>query len=181
MKRLIHFLLLLLPLTLLTNNPAIAGNNAEPLEWDQLIPPGQSVENLVEEYRQKYNIDELPDGDPILVELMKKLQTLQKNAPLNEALDGRLVKLAGYVVPLETDGQKSTEFILVPYFGACIHVPPPPANQTVYVTVKNKEGAAIRKLYDVVWVTGRITTQRFNADIADAGYTLEAVAVEPYL
>jgi hypothetical protein len=84
------------------------------------------------------------------------------------------------VVPLETDGKRTSEFLLVPYFGACIHVPPPPANQTILVKTKAKEGAEIRKLYDVVWVTGVLKTELFVGDLAHAGYRIDAHQVDPY-
>ncbi len=158
-----------------------ATSDPQVLEWDDLVPADYDPEQIVEEYRRKYNIDELPDDDPILVELIQKLKILDKNAPLKETLNGKPVKIAGYVVPLQGDGQKTTEFLLVPYFGACIHVPPPPSNQTIYVSTIDKNGADIRKLYDVVWVTGIIRTQRFSSELADAGYMIEAQSIEPYL
>ena len=95
-----------------------------------------------------------------------------------EALNGKLVKMPGFVVPLEFDGTEVSEFLLVPYFGACIHVPPPPANQIVYV--KSQKKGLIDGLFDVVWVTGKMNTVRFNSDLGEAGYTLEASAVVPY-
>jgi hypothetical protein len=103
-----------------------------------------------------------------------------KSAPVNDSLAGKTVRLPGFVVPLETDGEKSSEFLLVPYYGACIHVPPPPANQTIHVTTRDKKGATIRQLFDVVWVTGVIDVEQFSSDLADAGYTIDATKVEPY-
>ena len=102
------------------------------------------------------------------------------NAPIKPSLNGKVVKLPGYVVPLETDGKKTSEFLLVPYYGACIHVPPPPASQTVFVTTKDKKGAKIRGLFDVVWVTGVMTAERQSTEMAEAGYTITASLVEPY-
>lgn len=153
---------------------------AQELEWDDLIPKGFNPDAVFEQYQKKYNIDDLPDDDPHVKELMKKLEEMLKSSPVNTDLNGKVVKLPGYVVPLETDGRKSSQFLLVPYYGACIHVPPPPANQTVYVTTKDKKGAAIRRLFDVVWVTGVMKAQKLSTDMADAGYTIDAVKVEPY-
>ncbi|MCW8949601.1 MAG: DUF3299 domain-containing protein, partial [Sedimenticola sp.] len=96
------------------------------------------------------------------------------------ALNGKTIKLPGFVVPLETDGQHTSQFLLVPYYGACIHVPPPPANQTVHVTMRDNKGAEIRQLFDTVWVTGVIKTEKLTTDMADAGYTIQATRVEPY-
>ncbi len=161
-------------------NAAEAAETAQELEWTDLMPKGYNPDDLVEEYQKKYNIADLSDDDPVVKEMMKKMDAMLKSSPLNTELNGKLIKLPGYVIPLETDGQKTPEFLLVPYFGACIHVPPPPANQTVFVTTQDKKGAAIRKLYDVVWVTGVITTSKQTTDLADAGYTISASKVEPY-
>jgi len=68
---------------------------------------------------------------------------------------------------------------LVPYYGACIHVPPPPANQTVYVNAEPGRGTR-PKLFDVVWVTGTLRVERVESELAAAGYALEAIKVEPY-
>jgi hypothetical protein len=76
------------------------------------------------------------------------------------------------------DGAELKEFFLVPYFGACIHVPPPPPNQIVFVrSDKAVEGVGVM---DVVWVYGKIKAERFRSDLGDAGYTLPADRVEPY-
>lgn len=160
--------------------PSIAASAPKEIEWTALIPDDYNPDSLLAEYQEKYNIDELPDDSPILNELMRKIVEMRNFAPTNSELNGQLIKLPGFVVPLETDGQKSSEFLLVPYYGACIHVPPPPANQTVHVTTKDKEGANIRKLFDVVWVTGLIKTETLSTDLADAGYTITATKVEPY-
>jgi hypothetical protein len=82
------------------------------------------------------------------------------------------------VVPLDFDAQELTEFLLVPYFGACIHVPPPPANQIVYV--KSDKGIAIDKLYDAVVIQGQMETAAVASALAQAGYTLHATDVSPY-
>jgi len=167
-------------ITLAVSGLGVAENGVQELEWTELVPEGFSPDALLEEYQEKYNIDELEDDDPLIQELQVKLKELWSSAPVNTALNGRTVKLPGFVVPLESDGVHSSEFLLVPYYGACIHVPPPPANQTVYVTVLDKKGAEVRKLFDTVWVTGVINTEQLSTDMADAGYTLQATKVEPY-
>ena len=172
--------LLLILLLLLLTTKANAGKAAKELDWEALIPEGFNPVAIIEDYQKKYNIDELPDDDPKVKDLMDKLNAMLKNSPVKKSMNGKLIKLPGYVVPLETDGKKSSEFLLVPYYGACIHVPPPPSNQTVYVTTKDKKGATVRKLFDVVWVTGIIKTEKLSTELADAGYKIEATKVEPY-
>ena len=93
-------------------------------------------------------------------------------------LDGRKVRLPGFVVPLDFDGTGTSEFLLVPYFGACIHVPPPPPNQIVYVTTQ--PGYPLQDVFDAVWVTGVISTQAHLNEVGDAGYTMQAATVEPF-
>ena len=100
------------------------------------------------------------------------------DAPVVKALDGQSVSLPGFVVLLEGDSELITEFLLVPYFGACIHVPPPPPNQLVHVTIKG--GVPIDSLYDAIVVTGVIKTQTWSGEIAQVGYQMQAVGVAPF-
>jgi hypothetical protein len=145
------------------------------LKWEDLIPAGYNPYEILE----NYNTDSLTDADPKAAELLAKLREAWSMAPVVKALDGKTVKLPGFVVPLEHDGEKVSEFLLVPYFGACIHVPPPPANQTVYV-VTEAGSATKQKLFDTVWVTGKLSVKRTGNELGDAGYTLQASQVIPY-
>jgi uncharacterized protein len=97
-------------------------------------------------------------------------------APVVAELNGKRVKLGGYVVPLDFDATKVTEFLLVPFVGACIHVPPPPANQIVYV--KAPGGVTIKGQFDPVYVTGTLTTEGQFTGLADTGYSLAAETVD---
>jgi hypothetical protein len=127
------------------------------------------------------------DVDDLLArrqELAAKRQ-VQKNA-VNPALNGKLVRIPGYMLPLEFSGKAVSEFLLVPWVGACIHTPPPPPNQIVHVkTGKPFEMAGI---FSPVWVTGQLATgatkkSLFLVDGAsdiDIGYSLQATEVEPY-
>ena len=157
------------------SSTAVSADGAEEIEWDSLIPDDYRPDKILE----KYDIDNLADDDPRAAELQKELQALWDQAPVRQELDQRRVKLPGFVVPVETDAEESTGFLLVPYYGACIHVPPPPANQTVYVVTEKGKGTR-PKVFDVVWVTGDLTVQRIANDVAEAGYTIYASNVEPY-
>jgi hypothetical protein len=102
-------------------------------------------------------------------------------------LDGKLIKMPGYILPLEYNGKMITQFLLVPFVGACVHVPPPPANQIVHVTTK--EGFLDAGIFAPVYVTGRLKAAGVksrslylkdgNVDVA-FGYTLEGTDIEPY-
>ncbi len=117
-------------------------------------------------------------------EIVEKRQA-QENAVVKE-LDGVLIRMPGYVLPVEFDGQNVIEFFLVPYVGACIHVPPPPPNQMVHVQTDNP--IEVRGLYDPVWVTGTMSTAgktnpwtSFDGVLEiSAGYSMQADGVEPY-
>lgn len=150
-------------------------SNAQELDWDALIPEDWRPEALMGDA----DIDSLSDDDPRAQQLLDKLKELWDQAPVVPTLDGQRVKLPGFVVPLEMDAEKIDEFLLVPYYGACIHVPPPPANQTVHVVTR--EGKAFEGgLFDVVWVTGTMRVERLSSDLAEAGYRLEDASVMPY-
>lgn len=149
--------------------------NAREFDWDALIPEDWQPETLFEQY----NVDELSDDDPRAQELLEKLLALWKEAPVVPALEGQRIKLPGFVVPLEMDTQKIDQFLLVPYYGACIHVPPPPANQTVHV-VTRKGRAFEGELFDTVWVTGTMRVERLESELAISGYRLEDALVAPF-
>ena len=83
------------------------------------------------------------------------------------------------MVPLKTVGdQRIVEFFLVPYYGACIHVPPPPPNQIIHVTYK--PGFTLDVLYEPVWVQGTLKTESVENDIGASSYTLVSEQIEPY-
>lgn len=115
---------------------------------------------------------------PVDINHNGNMSQVEPNAPLVEALNGQYVKIPGFVVPLTGDSDNITEFLLVPYFGACVHVPPPPSNQIVYV--KFSDGVPITNLYDAVWVTGLLSTEGWQGDIASVGYTLSGEAVSDF-
>jgi hypothetical protein len=105
-----------------------------------------------------------------------------------EELNNKRVRMPGYLLPLELDGTRVTEFFLVPYVGACIHVPPPPPNQIVHVKLDANVSYQSKKLFEPVWVTGMISTLATvkelylvdgSADI-QTGYSMKANRVEPY-
>ncbi|NIZ11117.1 DUF3299 domain-containing protein [Pseudooceanicola sp. HF7] len=92
--------------------------------------------------------------------------------------NGETVQLSGFVVPLDYEGTAITAFMLVPYVGACIHVPPPPANQLVLVT--SAKPYESRGLFEAVTVTGMFGTAATATQLADVGYALSADRVTPY-
>src|SRR5690554_5892998 len=100
------------------------------------------------------------------------------DAPMVASLDGKKIKIPGYVVQLEGDADKVTQFLLVPYYGACVHVPPPPPNQIVLVDFP--DGVKYEDTFDAVWVEGEIKVERVEGDVAVVGYRLTAATVTPF-
>jgi uncharacterized protein len=155
--------------------PELTATTPQDLDWDTLIPEDWQPDTLFDQY----DLNSLQDDDPQAKELMGKLKQLWAEAPVVPALDGKLVRLPGFIVPVESESTSITEFLLVPYYGACIHVPPPPANQTVYVKLA-PEQAFEGELFDTVWVTGTLKVTPTSSDLADAGYRIDATGIAPY-
>jgi hypothetical protein len=143
------------------------------ITWEELVPkdwdPGKALKGI--------DLSQLDDSDPRANELLMKLQELSNNAPTNPALNGVEVKIPGFIVPLEENKGEVTEFLLVPYFGACIHTPPPPANQILHV--RPKQGAKFRAM-DTVWVSGKLQTVRNDSMMGVSGYQITADSVTKY-
>jgi len=98
-------------------------------------------------------------------------------APTVPAMNGQFVSLPGYIVPVKTVGDDLSEFLLVPYFGACVHVPPPPPNQVILVVMKKP--VHLKDPYDAYWIKGTLSTSVGKTDLAETGYTMsgESLAV----
>ncbi|MGF1772535.1 DUF3299 domain-containing protein [Vibrio wakamikoensis] len=144
-----------------------AGNASEvlTLTWKDLVPEDQ------QEMIQQASVQFVSDHSGEAPE-QNKIGSFQTD------LAGKTVRIPGFVIPLEGDNEKTTQFLLVPYYGACIHVPPPPINQIVFVEVP--EGTANQGLWDVVYVTGTLSIEDKSTDIADSGYVLQDIKVEQY-
>jgi hypothetical protein len=156
------------------------GNDAEAvteLEWEALMPADWRPESLFEQL-STLPAEQIQNSSEEADKLMAEMRQIWNSAPVVEALNGQRVRLPGYVVPLEFDATQVSEFLLVPYFGACIHTPPPPSNQIVYV--KSQEEFKIDRLFAAVWVTGTLTTTQVDNELAGAGYTLDAQHIAPY-
>ncbi len=142
--------------------------------WEQLIPAGWDPYKDL----KALNLDTLKDNDPKAEEALKKMRKMWDNAPINPLILGQSVRLPGYVVPLEDLATGIKEFLLVPYFGACVHSPPPPANQIVHVLM-DKPNKRFR-LMDVVWVSGPLSATKTDSHMGVAGYRIDAKAITPY-
>lgn len=145
------------------------------ISWNDLIPKDWDP---MKEFKDLQHLANASDTDPRVQQLYDRMREVWDGAPTVNALAGQAIKLPGYVVPLEETKAGMREFLLVPYFGACIHSPPPPANQIVHVRaaspVKN-----VRTM-DAVWVRGTLDIKRANSAMGVSGYTLAASSVVKY-
>lgn len=96
-----------------------------------------------------------------------------------EDLDGSMVRMPGYILPLDfAERGSAREFLLLPYHGACVHYPPPPPNQIVYL--RSAEPIRFEALWEPVWVEGRMEIERVDTDLAAAAYAMVVRDVSPY-
>lgn len=146
-------------------SPSFA-RDAQEITWDDLIPPGVPYAEIIGEGE----LDEANDTwSPVFDANATKL---------NQRLDGAYIRMPGYVLPLEIGTEGVTDFILVPYVGACIHTPPPPPNQLV--VAKAEKPWPSDQLWDAVWVVGTLRTALQSTEIAQTGYALSVDAMEVY-
>jgi hypothetical protein len=146
--------------------PRTAFGSPLDLLWEDLIPPGVPYGQIIGEGEMDVVAD---TWAPVFDENATKL---------NLDLDGKLVRLPGYILPLEIGAKGVTHFVLVPYVGACIHVPPPPPNQLVFVSTSTPWPNA--SLWDPVTVTGRLEAQMRSSAVAEIGYSLRASGIEEF-
>jgi hypothetical protein len=165
--------------------PALAADVPRQLKWADLVPKNLAAATSLKSKTFFGGSTPVPDGVPAPPPLPEgKFMSVKRRQPGSDQppaivpeLDGQTVSIGGYVVPLDFEATTVKEFLLVPFVGACIHVPPPPANQIIYV--KAEKGFEIGGAFDPVTVIGKINTTVAFTGLADAGYTLTAESVEP--
>lgn len=139
---------------------------AREITWDDLLPPGLPYSEIIGEG----DIDKTNDTwSPVY----------DTNAvKLNQDLDGAYIKMPGFIIPFDVSAKGVVNFMLVPYVGACIHTPPPPANQLVMVNATKPWPGD--KLWDPVWVTGTMRTQLQSTSLGQTGYSIVTDEMEVY-
>lgn len=145
---------------------ALASSPRE-ISWDDLIPPGVPYSEIIGEGE----LDGVNDiWNPIYD---------VNGFKLNEELNGAYIKMPGFIIPFDISAEGVTNFMLVPYVGACIHTPPPPANQLVMVNAAKPWPGD--QLWDAVWVTGMMRTQLQTTDLGQTGYAIAVDEMEVYV
>ena len=157
------------PAPVVKPGPKAPAGAARELDWDELLP---------QDARARFSGGPPPPTHDTLGEGGLAAQQVM-DFSVNKALDGALIKIPGFIVPLDVgkDGLV-TDFFLVPYFGACIHVPPPPPNQIVHVRIS--KGIALDSIYEAYWITGRMKVVNKSTRLGTSAYQLAASNVEIY-
>lgn len=155
----------LLILLILVPGPALS-DNPKTLSWEELMPDGWNPDSVFDHLTDE-EFTNLSDEEYEV--LQRQAQKIIDQAPTVASLHGQRVRLPGFVLPLDYEDAQLREFLLVPYFGACIHVPPPPANQIVYATLNTE--FFTNELYEPVWVTGILEVDSKQTQLGESGYT----------
>ena len=142
-------------------------NTATEIIWDDLIPSSLPYSEIIGE-------GEMDERNDIWRPIFDTNAT-----KLNPALDGAYIKIPGFIIPIDLSTTGVTSFVLVPYIGACLHVPPPPPNQLVFVTTETPWPSD--NLWDAVWVTGQMKHEIQTTELAEIGYALRSDAMEIYV
>lgn len=152
-------------------------DKVRPLDWIDLLPAHVDRQALMEHYADLVIQRLDPPADlQAQQQILKELQ----QAPINKELEGLRIRLAGYMTVLNDLEGKITEFLLVPYSGAGIYQPVPPANQMIIVRLKPEQALSLEQAYESVWVEGRLKIQAEETSIAQVSYLLDDVQVSLY-
>ena len=150
------------------------------IDWNDLMPDAW-VKEMTTEMAKMSKLNGLLDGSAEATKAMADLRKKLDDAPIVKSQVNQKVRLPGYAVPLDADRNSKREFLLVPYFGACIHTPPPPSNQIVLVRpTANSKIKKMPESMDVLWVEGELKEARVNTSQGVSGYMMEAISIAPY-
>lgn len=109
---------------------------------------------------------------------MAKLNLKTGEAPQSlKEMDGQSVRIPGFIVPLEDEAQEISEFLLVPYQGACVHVPPPPPNQMVHVKM---QGRNVRYTFEPIWITGVLSISNSQSPYGVVSFNMKGVSTAAF-
>jgi len=158
----------ILLILMLVISPLAHSDKYKEVSWDDLMPKGW-IPVVPDE--PEFFEGETYDG---------RFETLPKieMAPIVKSLNKQKIKLPGYMIPIKFNASSVSEFLLVPYMGACVHTPPPPENQIVYVSLKKP--MVSQDLWAPVWVSGIMKAQVSMTKFATAGYHMTEAATEIY-
>lgn len=150
------------------------------ISWDDLIDE-KWAKSMQAEMMAIGRLGFLKDGTEAADRAMAKLRQRWDDAPVVTQFNGQRIRIPGYVVPLDASRDSRRPFLLVPYFGACIHTPPPPANQIILVDPKpDSRIKSVPESMSTVWIEGVLEVGRTTTSQGVTGYVLRADSVRPY-
>jgi hypothetical protein len=165
---------------------AAENSHYQEIEWIQLMPK-DDLDALLNPPDYLYDIEDGSEQDtlegldakPFENEQDKRYQQALSSARVIDSYNNTNIRIPGFIVPLESEEGKSiTEFFIVPYFGACLHLPPPPPNQIIYVNFE--QGVELKSLYDAFWFEGKLTIDTVENELGTSAYQLKIDRVLPY-
>lgn len=148
------------------------------ISWENLIPIGYSMDEISNRYEKRLEkLDYLSEeAEKIFVKMDNELN----NGPVNTKLNNTYIKLAGFITPLKQEKDKIYEFLFVPFLGACMHVPAPPINQTIYVKTNKKNGVKLEDIYKAFYAIGKLQTAKKETSLANTGYSILNAKISYY-
>ena len=147
--------------------PAVVSADVHDLDWDDLVPNAQQTASASGVVTHE-NLTDVPSP----------FQQMTDVSRVRADLNGKRVRIPGYMTPLSFEDAEVGEFLLVPYVGACVHVPPPPANQIVYVKVEGT--VPVLEMWEAFAAVGTLYTEPQSTELAEVGYTLKLEHLELY-
>jgi len=156
------------------------------LEWTDLIPEAD-LQALLNPPSWMMDVEDGSDADDLTLlseerepdEQEARFMQALKSSEVKQELDNQRVRVPGFIVPLAFDDRMRTiEFFLVPYFGACLHLPPPPPNQIIYVNYEL--GIEMNQLYEPYWVEGVLKTVSVSNAVAESAYRISEARIQLY-
>ena len=165
---------------IVSSAPAVSADaqSYEDIDWTELMP----AEDLSALLNRPAFLDDIADGsaqdslDNFQQRQLEDEQAQQYQAALSstrviQEFDGKAIRIPGFIVPLEQNEDKEvTRFFIVPYFGACLHMPPPPPNQILYV--ESEQGITLENLYDPYWFEGIVSIEQKVDAMGTSAYSL---------
>ncbi len=165
---------------IVSSAPAVSADaqSYEDIDWTELMP----AEDLSALLNRPAFLDDIADGsaqdslDNFQQRQLEDEQAQQYQAALSstrviQGFDGKAIRIPGFIVPLaQNEDKEVTRFFIVPYFGACLHMPPPPPNQILYV--ESEQGITLENLYDPYWFEGVVSIEQKVDAMGTSAYSL---------
>jgi hypothetical protein len=170
----------------ITELEVLPASTFKTLEWTDLMPKGD-LDALLNPPSYVTDVEDGSFEDQISNQIQSSIanakddryQQALASVDIIAEMDGKGIRIAGFIVPLEFDDEQTiTQFFLVPFFGACIHVPPPPPNQIIFVNYP--KGIKLETLYDPFWISGILKTSLVENETATSAYSMQMQSFEAY-